>query len=343
MGKLAAVMAPVLLAACAPARQPEGLATRLVAVAPAPSVRVVEKTVPVLMAPEPAVREKPGKPDPGAVTRDANAKAMEMPRAERFIGSTLEYPLIPGAVYTVLTAVNDITAIELPPGCRMNRKAPLIGDPSHAADDRAEQQGSAGDEEPANWVIAKTFHGTPRDPVSKVVVRPNRAGLRTSLLIDSECGAFRYRLISTESSANATVRFRRDEPNMGLPLPPFAGESGAPDRGLSPDRVLSPDRILSCADTPVSQVRRDYAVSGDHPPWRPADGDIFHNGAKLCIALPDGLGELETPAISGPTGGEDMTVHYRTAGRFIEIDRILPVVELRLGDDRVRLTLKRPG
>jgi type IV secretory pathway VirB9-like protein len=333
MRKLATVMAPVLLAGCVQARQPEGLATSLVPVRPAPPVRVVEKTVPVLIAPDPVVRERPGKRDPGAVTRDANAKALEMPRAERFIGSTLEYPLIPGAVYNVLTAVNDITAIELPPGCRMNRKAPLIGDPSHVSDDRAEAQASAENEEPANWVIAKTFHGTPRDPVSKVVVRPNRAGLRTSLLIDSDCGAFRYWLISTEASANATVRFRRDEPNMGLLLPPFAGEVGAAGRPAP----------VPCPDTPVSLARRDYEVSGDHPPWRPADGDVFHNGDKLCIALPDGLGDLDTPAISRPAGGEDMTVHYRTAGRFIEIDQVPPVVELRLGGDTVRLTLKRPS
>jgi type IV secretion system protein VirB9 len=329
MRKLAAVIAPALLTACAPAVRPEDPATNLVPVLPAPAVRIVEKTAPVLMAPEPVVRERAGKRDPVAVTRDANAKAMEMPRAERFIGSTLEYPRVPGAVYNVLTAVNDITAIELPPGCRMNRKTPLIGDPSHVSDDRAEAQGSAESEEPANWVIAKTFHGTPRDPISKVVVRPNRAGLKTSLLIDSDCGAFRYRLISTESSANATVRFRRDEPNMGLPPPPFAEDNVS-------------GRVLSCADTPVSQVRRGYAVSGDRPRWRPADGDVFHNGSKLCIALPDGLGDLETPAISRPAGGEDMTVHYRTAGRFIEIDQVLPAVELRLGGDRVRLTLEHP-
>ena len=47
-----------------------------------------------------------------------------MPRAERFIGATLVYPLIPGAIYNVLTAVNDLTAIELPSGCRLARSPP---------------------------------------------------------------------------------------------------------------------------------------------------------------------------------------------------------------------------
>ena len=36
-----------------------------------------------------------------------------------------------------------------------------------------------------------------------------------------------------------------------------------------------------------------------------------------------------------------MTVYYRTSGRFIEIDQILPAVELKLGEDTVRLTLNR--
>ena len=98
---------------------------------------------------------------------------------------------------------------------------------------------------------------------------------------------------------------------------------------------------MSCTDTPVSQVQYGYAISGDKPTWRPADRDVFHNGAKLCIGMPNGLGNLETPSISRPANGEDMTVHYRTAGRFIEIDQILPVVELKLGDDTVRLTLNR--
>lgn len=222
MKRLVAIISPALLAACASTQPMEGPATNLVQVNPAPPVQIVEKTVPVLMAPEPVIKEKPRKQDPVAETRKANAKAMEMPRAERFIGSTLEYPLVPGAVYNVLTAVNDITSIEIPPGCRMVKKSPMLGDPSHESDDAVSSQ--AEDMEPANWVIAKTFHGTPRDPVSKVVVRPNKPGLRTSLLIDSDCGAFRYRLISTESSANATVRFRQERPNMGMPEPPYADE-----------------------------------------------------------------------------------------------------------------------
>jgi type IV secretion system protein TrbG len=331
MQRIVAILSPVLLAACASTPQPGGPATTLVPVQPAPPVQVVEKPMPVLLAPEPVVKEKPRKQDPVAATRAANARAMEMPRADRFIGSTLEYPLVPGAVYNVLTAVNDLTSIELPPGCRMAKKAPMIGDPSHESDDAAAQQ-TAEDREPADWVLAKTFHGTTRDPVSKVVVRPNKAGLRTPLLIDSDCGSFRYKLISTESSANATVKFRQDPPNLGLPEPPAAEE-----RHQDPARPA----VLSCADTPVSQVVNAYAVTGDRPPWRPADRDVFHNGAKLCIGLPGGLGDLETPAISRPMNGEGVTVHYRTAGRFIEIDQVLPAVELSLDGETVRLTLQR--
>jgi type IV secretion system protein VirB9 len=214
----------------------------------------------------------------------------------------------------------------------MVKKTPMIGAPSHVSDDQAGAQATAEDMEPANWVIAKTFHGTPRDPVSKVVVQPNKPGLKTSLLIDSDCGAFRYKLISTESSANATVKFRQEEPNMGLPEPPTAADRRRDDARPA---------VTSCIDTPVSQVQYGYALSGDKPSWRPSDRDVFHNGAKLCIGMPNGLGNLETPSISRPASGEDMTVHYRTAGRFIEIDQILPVVELKLGDDTVRLTLTR--
>jgi type IV secretory pathway VirB9-like protein len=328
MKRLVAIISPALLAACASTSPSEGPATNLVQVQPAPPVQVVEKVVPMLMPPEPVIREKaPKRQDPAAVTRTANTKNQHWPRAEDFIGATLTYPVVPGATYGVLTAVNHLTSIELPQGCRMNKKSPMIGDPSHESDDQGGSQATAEDAEPANWVIAKTFHGTLRDPVSKVVIRPTKPELRTDLLIDSDCGAFRYKLKSTLSSPNVTVKFRQDPPNMGPPEPPYADDRRGDDARPA---------VLSCTDTPVSQVHYGYVISGDKPTWNPSDRDVFHNGKKLCIGLPDGLGNLETPAISRPVSGEDMTV-----GRFIEIDQILPIAELKLGEDTVRLTLKR--
>src|SRR5690242_14704723 len=99
MKRLVAIISPALLAACASTQQPEGPATSLVPIQPAPPVQIVEKVVPVAMPADPVIREKPGKQDPVAATRSANARAMEMPRAERFIGSTLVYPIVSGAVY----------------------------------------------------------------------------------------------------------------------------------------------------------------------------------------------------------------------------------------------------
>jgi type IV secretion system protein VirB9 len=331
MKRLVAIITPALLAACA-STPPEGpTPTNLVSVGPAPDVQIIEKSVPVLLAPEPVVKEKPKKGvDPVTATRAANKRAIEMPRPERFIGSTLIYPIVPGATYNVLTAVNDITSIEMPPGCRMNAKSPMIGDPSHAGDDQR-QANTAEDIEPANWLIAKTFHGTPRDPVSKVVVRPHKPDLRTSLQVDTDCGSFRYKLISTQESANVTVRFRQEQPNLGLPLPPTAEELASKARP-----------VASCADTPVSEVRRSYTITGDQPSWRPVDMDVFHTAAKTCIGMPDGLGNLETPSISRPShDGDEATVYYRTVGRFIEVDQILPAVTLKLGQETVTLTLNR--
>jgi type IV secretion system protein TrbG len=331
MKRFVAIVSPALLAACASTSPSEGPATNLVQVHPAPPVEIVEKVVPMLMPPEPVVREKAQKrQDPVPVTRKANDGSAIFPKPENFIGSTLVNPIVPGAIYHVLTAVNSLTSIELPPGCRMNKKSPSLGDPSHSSGDQV--QATADDMEPANWEVTKTYHGTMRDPVSKVLIRPSKPGLKTDMLIDGDCGAFRYKLVSTESSANATVKFRQDPPNMGLPEPPYADDRRGDDARPA---------VLSCTKTPVAQVKYDYVISGDRPTWMPTDRDVFHNGKKLCIGLPDGLGNLETPAISRPVSGEDMTVHYRTVGRFVEIDQILPVVELKLGEDTVRLTLKR--
>ena len=51
MKRLVAIGMPALLAACA-STQPEGPATNLIPIEPAPPVQIVEKTVPVLLAPE---------------------------------------------------------------------------------------------------------------------------------------------------------------------------------------------------------------------------------------------------------------------------------------------------
>lgn len=322
MHKLPLALIPLALSACATS-QPSGQPTTLTQVQPAPETRIVEKIVPVVAPPEPKLSEKETKRpyvSPVAATKQAARKALELPRPERFRGATLVYPIIEGHVYNVLAPVDDIVSIEMPPGCRIIKGSPSLGDPFH-------------DEAGGNWNIAKTFHGTPRAPVSKVVVRARMPGLKTTLQVDTDCGSYRYKLFATLGAGNEVVRFENEEPNMGYPLPPEPEEEKRKGQGMS------------CADTTVAAASYSYKITGDSPAWRPAQRDVFHNGQKLCIGLPDGLGSIETPAVLQPANGREMTVFYRTEGRFLEIDRVLPAVILRLGADgdkeEVRLDLQR--
>jgi hypothetical protein len=85
-------------------------------VMPEPQVRVVKEPIYVIEpAPEPKKLTPAKSVDDRTATRQANGKSLLMPKPEDFIGSTLEYPRIDGYLYRVLTAPNEITAIELPP------------------------------------------------------------------------------------------------------------------------------------------------------------------------------------------------------------------------------------
>lgn len=327
------ILAPLALAACATPSEPMVVTQ----VHPEPEVRIVEKPVYIVAPPEPQpekLNKRTKRISPEAATRQANKASVLMPSPEAFIGSTLEYPIVDGWLYNILTAPDEITSVELPPGCRYHKGSPYVSDtgvftPAHV-------EGEEPPQSIPNWEIEKSFHGGNRAHVSKVLVRPRVSTLKpTTLHADTDCGPFRYKLIPTVNSANETVRFRKELSELNLPEPPVAEEKG-------PEKA----EIRGCDAMPVAAARYGYEVTGDAPVWAPKALDVWHNGlkngGKTCIRLSDALAADEFPTSYIPVNGKEATVFNRiTPGGVMEFDKVLPVVVLRLNGEDVIIRLKR--
>lgn len=320
-------LAPILfLSACA-AAPTETLV--LNPVASEPEVRVVKEPVYVI---EPAAEPRKLAPTksvgPVTATLQANKKSILMPKPENFVGSTLEYPVVDGYLYRVLASPNEITSIELPPGCRFHAKSPYIGDM------RSHKESDQSDEEP-NWEVVKSAHGGKDSPVAKVLVRPRIDGLKTTLHADTDCGPFRFKLEATANSANETVRFRKELSAMGFPETPSAEEPRADKKSEN----------TGCDSMPVASATFAYRVSGSAA-WAPHPNRIFHNGlkdgGKTCVKMSEALAADEYPAAFIPASGKEATVYSRiTEGGYMEFDKVMPLIALRIGDETVRIELEK--
>jgi hypothetical protein len=320
-------LAPLFLASACATPEPMVMSP----VMPEPEVRVVKEPVYVIEpAPEPMKLKPAKKVDDRTATRQASRKSLLMPKPENFIGSTLEYPIVDGYLYRVLTSPNEITAIELPPGCKFHAKSPYVGDM------RSYQASDQSDPEP-NWEVVKSAHGGRGGPVAKALVRPRVSDLpETTLQADTDCGAFRYKLVPTANSANETVRFRKELTEMGFPEAPTA-EEGKASQAVS---------VNGCDTLPAASAVFAYTVSGDSTAWAPQANQIFHNGkkdgGKTCVKLSDALAADEYPMPFIPTSGKEATIYSRiTDGGYMEFDKILPFLALRIGDETVQIRLSK--
>ena len=325
MKKIIRLAPIVLLSACA---TPEPIV--MSPVQQEPEVRVVKEPVYVIEpASEPTKLKPARKVDEKTATREATRNHILMPKPESFIGSTLEYPIVEGFLYRVLTSPNEITSIELPSGCQFLKTSPTIGDTRvYKADEQSDEQ--------SNWEVLKSAHGNGVNAISKAIVRPRVSGLKTTLQADTTCGAFRYKLEATTNSANETVRFRKELKDMGFPEAPSAEEG----------KSVSAVNMNSCDNLPAASAVYGYTVSGGSPVWAPQASQIFHNGkkdgGKTCVKLSDALAADEYPMPFIPTSGKEATIYSRiTDGGYMEFDKVLPHLALRLGDETIQIKLSR--
>jgi P-type conjugative transfer protein TrbG len=284
-----------------------------------PAVVTVTKPMPLpgqlrpVPGPVPETPAASGKPE--AIVEAANRQGTRAPDRESYFDAMATYDFAEGALYQVYGAPLRLTDIALQPGEQ------LVGRPA------------CGDT--VRWVlgVGRSSDATGSEVVH-VYVKPTRAGLRTTLAINTNRRTYHVELRSFDETYMAMVTWRYPQDEVAR----LEGEAAA--------------RQAEEATITASQVRLDalsfrYSVTVGRgkktPKWLPEQ--VFDDGRKTFIRFPASMSSGEAPALFVlPRQGEDgQLVNYRVRNGFYVVDRIFEAAELRLGEKNqevVRITRK---
>jgi type IV secretion system protein VirB9 len=214
------------------------------------------------------------------------------------------YPYAEGMIYRIYAAPERVTDIALQPGETLGTIA-------------------AGDT--VRWVIGDTTSGAGETKRTHILIKPFEPGLATNLLVTTDRRTYHLSLVSTGTTAMAALSWTYPQDALiAWKHAAAEAQTAAPvARGLA-----------------LEQLRFDYSISGDTPPWRPLRA--FDDGRQTFIEFPATLGVGEAPPlfVLGAKGEAEL-VNYRVNGRFYIVDRLFGAAELRLGtkhQDIVRIT-----
>lgn len=232
--------------------------------------------------------------DPKQAVREANAAALIQPSRSAFVNAMQIWPYTPGALYQVYTSPERVTDIALEKGEHLISV-------------------SAGDT--VRWVIGDTTSGQGADKREHILVKPIEAGLHTNLVINTTRRTYHIELVSTPRTWMASVSWHYPlEQLMALRAKNESARRAEP--------------VAMRVD--LSRLRFGYAISGDHPSWRPVRA--FDDRRRVYIEFPPGIGEGEMPPlfILGPKGQSEL-VNYQVRPPYYIVDRLFAAAELRLG------------
>ena len=234
----------------------------------------------------------------------ANRAATLEPTAPGFVNAVQVYPFSEGTIYRVITAPERVTDVVLQPG---------------------ETLVSVASGDTVRWVIGDTTSGSGATKRTHILVKPFAAGLATNLVVTTDRRSYHIALTSVARTAMAALTWTYPQDAL-IALKPATAAA----------EISRP--VTSGID--FTQLRFDYAVSGDRPAWRPLRA--FDDGRQTFIEFPASLAVGEAPPLFLVNGtGDAELVNYRVRGRFYIVDRLFDAAELRLGtkkQDIVRIT-----
>src|SRR3546814_15246294 len=85
----------------------------------------------------------------------------------------------------------------------------------------------------------------------------------------------------------------------------------------------------------LTRLEFGYRIQGDKPAWRPVH--VFDDGAKTYVLLPADVSTSEMPPLFliGEKNKAEL-INYRVSGRYMVVDRLFAVAELRLGTRKLK-------
>ncbi|MDB5581670.1 MAG: trbG [Bradyrhizobium sp.] len=241
----------------------------------------------------------PSRPPAHPAVAAATEAARIEPRGAGWQGAVQLFEYAPGGLYQVYAAVGQVTDIMLQEG-------ETLADTGAVA---------AGDT--VRWVIGEAASGSGATRRTHILIKPTDPGLVTNLVINTGRRTYHVELRSTASTYMASVGW--SYPQDDLIAIRASAAATAREAATQVQAGFDPARLDFA-----------YRVSGPSVPWKPVQ--IFDDGTRTYVLMPEGIARTELPPLF--LIGEKKTaelVNYRVSGRYIIVDRLFDLAELRLG------------
>ena len=267
------------------------------------TMRILVLATPLLLAAVPAFAQAtPPSARPVAAATEA---ARINPRAAGWQGATQLFVYAPGGLYQVYAAVGQVTDIMLQEGETLSDTGAV----------------AAGDT--VRWVIGEASSGTGTGRRTHILVKPTDPGIRTNLVINTDKRTYHVELRSTPGVYMASVGWSYPQ-----------DELIAIKARIEAATAIANTQVQAGIDP--AKLDFSYRLSGANPPWKPAQ--VFDDGSKTYLLFPETIAQSELPPLFliGDKKQAEL-VNYRVSGRYMVIDRLFSVAELRLGTKKQQI------
>lgn len=265
--------------------------------------------------PHAAGRFRPSERPPAPRVRvgAANDAARVEPDRTGFVNAIQKYPYTEGALYQVYAKPGQVTDIALQEGEQLVGSGPV----------------ASGDT--VRWMIGDTVSGVGVTARVHILVKPIRPDIATNLVINTDRRTYHVELRANPSVYMASVSWTYPQDEL---------------IALREARATVDRAAPVAAGMDLSSLNFRYAIEGDKPAWRPLRA--FDDRTRVFIEFPESVAQGELPPlfVIGPKGEAEL-VNYRVAGRYMIVDRLFGIAELRLGgrkgQDKVRIVANHRG
>jgi len=189
------------------------------------------------------------------------------------------------------------------------------------------------------WKVLPGLSGSPAGPVTHLIIKPEDAGLISSMMVQTDRRTYAVKLVSARAQWMPLIAFSYPD-DMQDQWSAYRTTVGLPSAGLGTTG-------FGTSPTDAGSLDFGFRLSGDAPSWRPLR--VYSDGSKTYIQFPRPVAFGSAPALVGLSndGGwfsspSRMMVNYRIMGDRYVVDRVLDRAELvsgvGSGQDRVLIT-----
>jgi type IV secretion system protein VirB9 len=212
-----------------------------------------------------------------------------------------------GGLPIVVCAPLHVCLLELEPGEK------ILGEP-HIGDS-------------IRWEISPSVSGSGPDAMPLIIIKPQTAGLDTTMVVPTDRRAYYVRLESKPNEYIARVAFSYPKDTNQK-----WQEQLVKQRETEHEEKVASERVAELPNTAVENMYWNYDIKGGDLTTRPVH--VMDDGAKTYIQMPTETIHRELPVlvVKGPNGSE--MVNYRVKDNMYIVDRLFDRAALLLGSGK---------